>query len=64
MGFIITFLSIWLCGFLIARLFSLFGGKWSPFGKTYWKNDLVICLAQALVITLIFIFFFSFNTNN
>ncbi len=56
MGFIITFFSIWLCSF--------FGGKWSPFGKTYWKNDLVICFAQALVITLIFVFFFSFNTNN
>jgi hypothetical protein len=63
MGFIITLLSIWLCSFIIARLFSLFGGKWSPFGKTYWKNDLVICFAQAFIITIILVFFFS-NTNS
>ncbi|WP_272913662.1 hypothetical protein [Pontibacillus yanchengensis] len=29
----IAFLSIWLGGFLTARLFSLLGGKWSPFAK-------------------------------
>lgn len=59
MGFIITFLSIWLCSFLIARLFNLLSGKWGPFGRTYWKNDLIICLAQALIITIIFVIFFS-----
>lgn len=55
MGFFITFITIWLCSFVIARLFSLLGGKWNPFGKTYWKNDLVICLAQSLIITCIFL---------
>ena len=62
MGFIITLFSIWLCSFLIARLFNLFSGKWSPFCRTYWKNDLIICLAQALIITIILVFFFS-NSN-
>ncbi|WP_175615888.1 hypothetical protein [Piscibacillus halophilus] len=59
MGFVLVLFSMWLCSFIVARLFSLVGGKWSPFGKTYWKNDLVICFAQALVITIIFMFFFE-----
>jgi hypothetical protein len=58
MGFIIVFFSIWICSFIIARLFSL-GGKWSPFGKTYWKNDLLITFSQALIITIIFGFILS-----
>ena len=28
---------------LIARILSLFGGKWSPFAKTSWKQDVYIC---------------------
>lgn len=63
MGFIITFITLWLCSFIIARLFSLWGGKSSPFGKTYWKNDLVICFAQSLIITIILLIFFS-NSNS
>ncbi|MGD7056719.1 hypothetical protein ACQCVN_07400 [Rossellomorea aquimaris] len=46
MGFIITFMSIWLCSFLIARLLS-------PFGKTYWKNDFTITCAQSFLITIL-----------
>lgn len=57
MGFMITFIPIWLCSFIISRLLSLIGGKKSPFGKTYWKNDAVITFAQALIITLILMFF-------
>ncbi|MBH9964820.1 hypothetical protein [[Bacillus] enclensis] len=50
MGFIITFLVIWLCSFIIARLLS-------PFGKTFWRDDLTITCAQSLIITLLFIAF-------
>lgn len=50
MGFIITFLAIWLCSFIIARLLSLFG-------KTLWRNDLAITCAQALIITLLLVSF-------
>jgi hypothetical protein len=39
-GFLIIFLSIWFVIF-IARLFSLIGGRWSLFAKTYWENDLL-----------------------
>jgi hypothetical protein len=55
MTFLITLISIWFCSFTIARLLSIFGGKWSPFGKTYWKNDLIVTLAQTVIIMLILI---------
>jgi hypothetical protein len=54
-GFFIVFFSIWLCGFLIARGFSLLGGKRRPFAKTYWKNDLGITGAQAFIMTIILV---------
>ncbi|TCP20789.1 hypothetical protein EV207_14926 [Scopulibacillus darangshiensis] len=59
MGFILTFFSIWICSFLIARIFASIGGKWSLFGKTYWKNDLLITLAQSIIITIILVLFIS-----
>ncbi|PWW26656.1 hypothetical protein DFO73_110230 [Cytobacillus oceanisediminis] len=64
MGFILTFFSIWVCSFLIARLLSTVGGKGSLFSKTNWKNDFVICFAQALIITIIIVFFFATNSNS
>lgn len=51
MGFALTFISIWISGFLIARALS-------PFSKAYWKNDLVITCAQSLIITILIAFFF------
>ena len=48
MGFLIIFLSIWVCGFAIGRIFS-------RYSKTYWKNDLVISFAQSLIITIILV---------
>ncbi len=56
MNFLIVFLAIWGCSFIIARVISLLGFKWSPFGNTCWKNDAVITFAQALIITVVFIF--------
>ncbi|MDT0161247.1 hypothetical protein [Bacillus sp. AG4(2022)] len=53
MGLLITFMSIWIFTFMFARLFSLFGGRWSLFAKTYWQNDIVICFGQSLLITLL-----------
>ncbi len=59
MNFVYIFLSIWLCSFVIARLFNVIGGgKWSPFGKTNWRNDFIITMAQSLIISFIFIFIF------
>ncbi|MCR6104879.1 hypothetical protein HXA34_01080 [Salipaludibacillus agaradhaerens] len=54
-GFFIVLFSIWLCSFLIARGFSLLGGKRRPFAKTYWKNDLGITGAQAFIMTIILV---------
>ncbi|UTR16787.1 hypothetical protein MM221_09865 [Salipaludibacillus sp. LMS25] len=56
MGFVIVFFSMWFCSFFIARLFNLLAGKWSPFAKMYWKNDLFITFAQAFIITVILVF--------
>ncbi|WP_187445830.1 hypothetical protein [Bacillus infantis] len=53
MGLLITFMSIWIFTFIFARLFSLFGGSWSLFAKTYWQNDIVICFGQSFLITLL-----------
>ncbi|HET7629476.1 MAG TPA: hypothetical protein VFK44_13970 [Bacillales bacterium] len=47
----ILFFPLSVCTFLVARLFSLFGGKWSPFAKTGWKLDLAVSFGQSLVIT-------------
>ena len=35
MGYILLFLSIWICSSAISRLLS-------RFAKTYWKNELVM----------------------
>jgi hypothetical protein len=53
MGLLITFMSIWVFTLMFARLFSLFGGRWSLFTKTNWQNDIVICFGQSLLITLL-----------
>ncbi|WP_410720208.1 hypothetical protein [Brevibacillus sp. SIMBA_076] len=36
--------------FLIARLASLFGGKWSPFAKTNWKQDFTAALVGTMIL--------------
>ncbi len=48
MGLVLTFLSIWICSFLIARALS-------SFSKAHWKNDLLITSAQS--------FFNDYSTN-
>lgn len=53
MELLYSILSIWICAFLIARLFSIFSGRLGPFGKTYWKNDLAITFAQSIIITIL-----------
>ncbi|WP_155889967.1 hypothetical protein [Peribacillus kribbensis] len=50
---VISFLAIWAVLFLVVRLFSFLAGTWSPFGKTYWKKDVIITLAQSVVILLL-----------
>lgn len=47
---IVHVLSILTCMFLIARLASLFGGKWSPFAKTNWKQDFTAALVGTMVL--------------
>ncbi|MDR6724369.1 preprotein translocase subunit Sss1 [Paenibacillus amylolyticus] len=37
-----------ICGFIIFRLFSLYT-------KSYWRNDLIIAVAQGFIISLIMI---------
>jgi hypothetical protein len=54
--FLIALISIWIFGFIIARLLSLAGRKWRLFSKTNWKFDITITFAQALIVTMIIIF--------
>jgi hypothetical protein len=56
----IPFLSIWVCGFIIARVLNILGG---PFARTYWKNELTITLAQSLIITSILVFWLKDRLN-
>ncbi|UJF32947.1 hypothetical protein [Paenibacillus hexagrammi] len=42
----ILWLSISFCSFVLFRLFSLYT-------KTYWKNDVVIAVAQGLLISIL-----------
>jgi hypothetical protein len=55
-GFLITSGTIFICSFLLFRLFSF----WS---KTYWKRDLAIALAQTVIISILF-FYLGQNSNN
>ncbi|MDQ1146465.1 uncharacterized membrane protein YjjP (DUF1212 family) [Bacillus sp. SORGH_AS 510] len=52
MGVVFTFLSIWVCSFLIARALS-------PYSKAHWKNDVIITFAQSLIISILIVFFFK-----
>jgi hypothetical protein len=47
-GLFITWGSIFICSFLLFRLFS-------PWAKTYWKRDITIALVQAVVITILLV---------
>ena len=62
---IVHVLTILLCMFFIARLASLFGGKWSPFAKTNWKQDFTAALIGTMIliwISYIWTFWAFFST--
>jgi hypothetical protein len=54
-GLLITSGSIFICSFLLFRLFSF----WA---KTFWKRDLIIALIQAVVIAVL-LFFLGQSSN-
>lgn len=47
---VLLFLSIWVCSFVIGRMFS-------RFAKTDWKDELVISFAQSLIISVLLVYF-------
>lgn len=50
---LLTVIMYFIIFFAIARLFSLFGGKWSPFARTPWKLDAFVCLGMSVLITIL-----------
>ncbi|MGG4547686.1 hypothetical protein ABER02_07835 [Rossellomorea marisflavi] len=50
LAWLYTFLAIWFFAFVIARLLS-------RFGRTHWKDELMITCAQAIIITAMLDFF-------
>ncbi|NOU73615.1 hypothetical protein GC098_19680 [Paenibacillus sp. LMG 31458] len=55
-GIILNIISFFIGSFLVLRLFS-------PWAKTYWKNELIIALIQAVVFTIILVSISHHNNN-